>query len=286
MRNKRSSKIILAFFLVLIGSNIGIINAWEFDPNPLNPVDRYAVIVGMNSYQLYGQNHDYAIATANGWYHFLKYDLGWDSSKIQVYGDSDSSNYTKYSGLATKSNVVNAITQMVNSADDNDMILLTFTCDGERFDYELDGNMDYCVCLYDYVRAYETGKLFDFELIDILENTDAERIFAHFDSCNSGGFTSEFRDMNTYAHVFVSTTCTNVGIGRDGDIVTPALPMVPWSYYFLIHSWKNHYGSSKTTPIESVWLYARNAYLASGIPRDYRDYPQVYDSHFTSFIFA
>ncbi|MHA1420410.1 MAG: hypothetical protein ACTSPO_15955 [Candidatus Heimdallarchaeaceae archaeon] len=63
----------------------------------LNPVVKYAVIVGISDYkELYGDDDlDYCDEDATDWYNHLVNNLDWDSDNIKVYGDGHTANYPK-----------------------------------------------------------------------------------------------------------------------------------------------------------------------------------------------
>ena len=85
------------------------------------------------------------------------------------------------------------------------------------------------ICPWDsdpYVWDYD---VFDYEIADILGETNAGNIFIFLDSCSSGGFIPEFQNNNPTGIMYVTTTCTSRGYGYD----EPAYENGAWTYWFL-----------------------------------------------------
>ena len=232
----------------------------------LNPVVKYAVIVGISDYkELDGDDDlDYCDEDATDWYNHLVNNLGWESDNIKVEGHSG--NYPKYSGLATEYNVNEALDWLVSEADDSDIIAFITAGHGGG-----DGYGSSYLCMWDYLDGEdgEDGVLYDTELDSILNESSADKIFVFLDNCYSGGFGSELMSIDNSIHVYLTTTCTESGSGYD----YPPESNGKWTYYFLEYSWQDEYESDVYASMEDVFDYAHDDY-----DPDYAiDEPQEFD---------
>jgi len=236
----------------------------------LNPVVKYAVIVGISDYKAIG---DLSVCDedATDWYNHFVTDLNWDSDNIEVYGDGHSGDYPKYSGLATEYNVNQALDWLVSVADDSDIIAFIFSGHGSG-----DGKGSSYLCMWDCLGGEdgEDGNLYDTELDTILEASSADKIFILLDSCYSGGFGSELMSIDNSIHVYLTTTCTENGLGYED----PELQNSCWIYYFLDYSWQDEYESDVYASMEDVFDYAHDNYDYIG--KDEKlDEPQEFDGN-------
>ncbi len=232
-------------------------------------VKHWAVIVGISDYKAIS-DLNYCDEDASDWYNFLH---ARNYENIKVYGDGHTSDFPKYDGLATEYNVKNALINMVNSADADDVISFISSGHGSG-----NGRGSSFLCMWDYGAGEngQDGALYDTELQNILKVAVANKIFVFLDHCYAGGFGPELMNMPNSANVLLLTTCTEKGYGYDSPTHNNGL----WTYYFLEYSWIDHYGGSKTVALEDVFGYASAAY-----PKRAKDAPQIYDgSTGTSFI--
>ncbi|UJG43835.1 MAG: caspase family protein [Candidatus Heimdallarchaeum endolithica] len=226
----------------------------------------YAVIVGISDYEVIS-DLSYCDEDATDWYNFLTGTLGWSSTNIRVYGDTNSGNYPIYTGLATEFNVKQALNWLVGTADADDVIAYISSGHGSG-----DGSGSSYLCMWDCNSGEngEDGSLYDTELAAILDDAVAEKIFVFLDHCFSGGFGDNLMNMPNKSNVYLTTTCTENGYGYDD----PTHNNGAWTYYFLEYSWINYYGGSSSTALETIFSYALNAYPHSG-----GDTPQQFDGN-------
>ncbi|MHA1401542.1 MAG: Ig-like domain-containing protein [Candidatus Heimdallarchaeaceae archaeon] len=230
-----------------------------------NPVEKWAVIVGISDYEVIS-DLSYCDEDASDWYYHLSgTQMSFDH--IVVYGDTVTTNYPQYDGLATEYNVKQALTNMVNSADSNDIIAFITSGHGSG-----DGYGSSYLCMWDCSsgESGEDGSLYDTELAAILSGAVAEKIFVFIDHCYSGGFGDDLMNMPNSAKVYLTTTCTENGYGYDDSTHQNGA----WTYYFLEYSWINYFGGSATVALEDVFDYALAAYPYGG-----GDTPQEFDGN-------
>jgi hypothetical protein len=225
-------------------------------------VTKYAVIVGISDYKAIS-DLSYCDEDASDWYNHLAGAMAFNS--ILVYGDGHTANYPKYDGKATEYTVKQALTNMVNSADSDDMICFISSGHGSG-----NGKGSSFLCMWDYGagESGQDGALYDTELANILKVSVASKIFVFLDHCYSGGFGDNLMGMSNKAHVYLTTTCTYRGYGYD----VPAYQNGAWTYFFVEYTWINHYGAAPHTPMETIFTYAKAHYPYGG-----RDAPQQYD---------
>jgi len=227
-------------------------------------VKKFAVIVGISNYKAIS-DLSYCDEDAAAWYnHLAGSNMNFDQT--YVYGDH-TSNYPKYNGIATESAVKAALLNVVNLADNNDIIVFTTSGHGNG-----NGAGSSYLCMWDCGsgESGEDGNLYDTELANILKNAVANKIFVFIDHCYSGGFGDNLMGMSNKQKVFLTTTCTENGYGYD---YSPQ-QMGAWDYFFLKYSWINHFGGSATRSLEDVFTYAASYYPYSG-----GDTPQKFDGN-------
>ncbi len=203
----------------------------ESAPPPPQPgVTKWAVIVGISDYKVIS-DLSYCDEDATDWYNHLSGTMDFDY--IWVYGDTHSSNYPKYDGVATEYNVKQALIYVVQHADSDDVIAFVTSGHGSG-----DGAGSSYLCMWDSGSGEngEDGNLWDTELAAILDDAVADRIFVFIDHCYSGGFGDDLMNMPNSEHVYLTTTCTENGYGYDDSTHKNGA----WTYYFLEYSWINH----------------------------------------------
>jgi len=227
---------------------------------------RYAVIVGISDYASIS-DLSYCDEDATDWYNHLT-GSQMDFDQVKVYGDGHTSNYPKYDGDATENNVKQALINMVNKADEDDVIAFISSGHGG-------GDTSSHLCMYDSsgINSGDNGNLRDVELKSILEDAIAAKIFLFFDHCASGGFEEELLAMTNKETVYCTTTCTASGKGyEDSDNKNGA-----WTYCFLEETWIEHYGRDGTRSLEEIFFYAWQHYDFVQEPGD--DVPQEIDGN-------
>ena len=229
---------------------------------PRASVTKYAVVVGISDYKAIS-DLSYCDEDATDWYNHLAGAMTFNY--IYVYGDGHTANYPKYDGKATEYTVKQALTNMVQLADSDDIICFMSSGHGSG-----NGKGSSYLCMWDSSAGEngENGNLYDTELADILEHSIANRIFVFLDHCFSGGFGDNMMGMPNKSHVYLTTTCTANGYGYD----EPSFLNGAWTYYFLQYSWINHYSANPNTSMETVFTYAHANYPYGG-----GDEPQQYD---------
>ncbi len=228
-------------------------------------VTKYAVIVGISDYKAIS-DLSYCDEDATDWYNHLT-GSQMDFDHIWVYGDGHSSNYPQYNGYATEYNVKQALQNMVNQADEDDIICFISSGHGSGNGY---GSSYLCMWDCNSGENGEDGDLYDTELAAILDDAVANKIFVFLDHCYSGGFGPDLMGMPNKQHVYLTTTCTENGYGYDD----PNHNNGAWTYYFLEYAWINHFGGSANTSMEDIFDYAHANYPHSG-----GDEPQEYDGN-------
>lgn len=238
------------------------IDSVTFSVNVASGVVKYAVIVGISDYKAIS-DLSYCDEDASDWYNHLVGTMDFDI--VYVYGDGHTANYPKYDGLATEYAVKQALTNIVQSADSDDIICFISSGHGSG-----NGLGSSYLCMWDSGSGEngENGNLYDTELAAILDDAVAAKIFVFLDHCYSGGFGDNLMAMPNKAHVYLTTTCTANGYGYD----EPSYQNGAWTYFFLEYSWINHYGANPNTSMETVFSYAHANYPYGG-----GDEPQQYD---------
>ena len=222
-------------------------------------VNRYAVVVGISDYKAIS-DLSYADDDAVDWYNFLSTH----GYTVWVYGDSSSS-YPRYDGLATEYNVKQALINMVNTADGDDIIAFISSGHGSG-----DGQGSSYLCMWDCAAGEngEDGNLYDTEIAQIFASAVAQRIFMFFDHCYSGGIDEPVTQNSNGYRTLITTTCTANGYGYDD----PDHQNGAWTYWFLEAGLIGHFGGDLNTPMEDVYSWALSNYPYSG-----GDTPQLFD---------
>jgi len=230
-------------------------------------VTKYAVVVGISDYKAIS-DLSYCDEDATDWYNDLWGAMSFNT--VWVYGDGHTANYPKYDGKATEYNVKQALRNMIQLADSDDIIAFISSGHGSG-----NGRGSSYLCMWDSGSGEngENGNLYDTELADILKVSVANKIFVFLDHCYSGGFGDNLMGMPNKSHVYLTTTCTYRGYGYD----EPAYKNGAWTYFFLEYTWINHYGAAPHTTMETIFSYAKAHYPYGG-----RDAPQQYDGDTTN----
>ncbi len=223
---------------------------------------KYAIIVGISDYA-YISDLSYCDEDATDWYNKLN-PMGYS---CKVYGDSHTSNYPRWDGYATESNVRAAIQSLATTAVAGDTVCFITSGHGAG-----DGAGESYLCMYDC--SGSAGCYYDHEIAADLDNFAAGvNLFVFIDHCYSGGIGPELMAMPNAAYVFCTTTCTANGYGYDDSSHQNGA----WTYYYLQYSWINHYGGTSTTAHESIFSYADTYYPYTG-----GDNPMKFDGNTAS----
>ncbi len=221
----------------------------------------WAVIVGISDYKAIS-DLNFCDDDANDWYAYL-YGLGYEH--IIVLGDNSSS-YLQYDGLATESNVKQALWYVVTRARTHDTIVFVSSGHGSG-----DSRGASLLCMWDTSAGEdgEDGSLWDYELASILQYAICEHIFVFLDHCFSGGFGDDLMAMPNAAAVYVAVTCDVMGMGWDSSEYSNGL----WTYYFLEYTLIGVFNSDPQTSMEDAFKVAESVYPYRGGAH----HPQEYD---------
>ncbi|MBD3193075.1 MAG: hypothetical protein GF308_20730 [Candidatus Heimdallarchaeota archaeon] len=234
-------------------------------------VNRYAVIVGISDYKDIS-DLSYCDEDASDWYGQL-YAMGYT---IKLYGDGHTSNYPKHDGYATESTVKAAITNMINSADEDDIIVFVSSGHGGGQTTGPPSSRHQFLCMWDCGAGEngEDGYLYDDEFAQLFAAAICQT-FIFLDHCYAGGMNELMSNSNSQL-IYMATTCTDNGYGYDDPDSQNGL----WTHYFLEVSWQNHYGGSYTIDMESVFAYAQSVYPYGG-----GDEPQEFDGNTSQYCY-
>ncbi|MFW9845639.1 MAG: hypothetical protein ACFFD6_02740, partial [Candidatus Thorarchaeota archaeon] len=185
-----------------------------------SPVKKYAVIVAVDDYKDESVSDLlYSHEDANNWTDYLTEVQGFASSDVWVYGDSDSAKYSKYDDLATEFNVKSKLIDVINIADENDLICFIMSGHGGGSD----GGYYGCMWDIDAGEDGEDGEFWDYEFADIMENTVAGQVFVFLSTCHSGGIIPEIQALSNHEVFYVVTHCGPDGVGYQNSLVEMSL---------------------------------------------------------------
>ncbi|MHA1718377.1 MAG: Ig-like domain-containing protein [Promethearchaeota archaeon] len=224
---------------------------------------KYALIVGISDYKAIS-DLSYCDEDASDWYNYLTQVCGYSSENVIVLGDGHTTNYPKYDGIATESNIKNYLQWLAGK--DGEVAYIT-SGHGSG-----DGSGSSYICAWDCSSGEdgEDGDLYDTEVAGILDDAVADSVFIFIDHCYSGGFGPDFMNMPNSNNVYCTTTCSDSGYGYDDSTHQNGM----WTYYFLEYTLIDHYGSNPSTTMEDAFDYALSAYPKSGA-----DTPEEYDGN-------
>ena len=116
----------------------------------------------------------------------------------------------------------------------------------------------------------EDGDLWDWELADILQTANADRIFVFLDACYSGGMCDNLMSMPNNGCVYTSSACSDTGCTYD----EPTYQNGAWTYWFLEAGLGNNFGSNPDTTMEDCFDWADSQYNPGG-----NDEPMEFDGN-------
>ncbi len=219
-------------------------------PPPPPDVDHYVVIVGISDYKDIS-DLQYCDDDARDWRDYFQ-GLGYEHITTLI------------DNQASKASVINSLTNMVNSADSNDVIAFVSSGHGGK-----DRSNNAYLCMWDSDLYVWDNDLKDTELADILDDAVADRIFVFLDHCSAGGFGNDLMGMPNKVHVYLTTTCGLKGYGYDDPTHNNGM----WTWYFEDYTLIQHFDSDPYTIMEEAFDYAFAAY-----PRNRgNDAPEEYD---------
>jgi hypothetical protein len=115
------------------------------------------------------------------------------------------------------------------------------------------------LCMYDC--SGSAGCYYDTELAaDVGQFDNGVKIFVFIDHCYSGGMGPELMNLANNDYIYCTTTCTEDGYGYDDSQHQNGA----WTYYFLEYGWINHFSSSSSTALESIFDYSSSNYPHTG----------------------
>lgn len=225
-------------------------------------VNKYAVIVGISDYKAIS-DLSYCDEDASDWYWQL-HGMGYS---MQVFGDGHTSDYPIHTNYATEYNVKTALLNMMNTADEDDIIAFISSGHGGATQGPPHKRTQF-LCMWDCGAGEngEDGYFDDFEVAAIFANS-ISKTFIFLDHCYSGGMNEIMANANS-GLIYMATTCTDNGYGYDDPDSQNGL----WTHYFLEFSWQDHFGGSATVSMEEVFAYAHANY-----PVGAGDEPQEFD---------
>jgi hypothetical protein len=256
---KKKTMMIGLIALAIIATSSAFVSA------EINPVDKYALIIGISDYEAIS-DLNYCDEDATDWFNYLS-PLGY---QITLLGDNQVGNFPQHDGLATEYNVKNAWATIVSQADDNDIIV--FASSGHGGERNIGGRRRrdriyvQFLCMWDCGSGEngEDGYIYDSEFKTMMEPA-ISNTFIFLDHCNSGGMDELMQNPNVNK-IYMATTCTADGYGYD----VPAYLNGAWTYFFLEYSLIGAFGG--TASLEATFDYALAAYPYGG-----DDTPQEFD---------
>ncbi len=224
-------------------------------------VNKYAVIVGISDYSAIS-DLSYCDEDATDWYN----QLAPNGYICTVLGDHTNT-YPQYDGLATETNVYNALAYYLSIADEDDIVIFATSGHGGATRGRVRNSF---LCMWDCTVGEngEDGYIFDAELQPVFDGAVC-KWFIFLDHCNAGGMNGVMSNANS-ANGYMAVTCTDRGYGYD---YTPGLNGA-WTYFFLEIAWQEYYGGSFSVSMEDIFDYAVSIY-----PYDRKDLPQEFDGN-------
>ncbi|MFW9990688.1 MAG: pre-peptidase C-terminal domain-containing protein [Candidatus Odinarchaeota archaeon] len=232
---------------------------------------KYAIVIGISDYQSIS-DLSYCDEDATDWYNFLT-GKGYE---VHVYGDSHSSNYPRYDGLATESNVRAAVQGLAAHAQPGDSVAIMTSGHGgadETNGWYYSGGGEYntvtsFLCMYDSSSG-SSGNYYESEIVSDLGLFSAGvKITLAVDHCHSGGIGPNVAGLSIYSSILMLTTCSGNGYGYD----EPTYQNGKFTYWLL------QAFSSGQTSWEGAfsWIMNTGRYL----PVDNAaDNPQIFDGN-------
>ena len=233
---------------------VNVDNGGTPPPPPPPPAgDKFALLVGISDYKAIS-DLSYCDEDITDWYNYLVNSMGYATENIIVLGDSRTSNYPQYDGIATEYNIKYYINWLINIECDEILFITSGHGGG-------DGNGNSFNCAWDCGSGEngEDGYLDDYEFEAAFTGVKADKVFVFMDHCYSGGMIPEFYAACGNA-LYMTTTCTEDGYGWDVGTYRNGA----WTYYFLEYALINHFGSDPTTAMEDAFDYASAAYPYDG----------------------
>lgn len=164
-------------------------------------IEYYAVIAACASYEHPEANLPIGEFKLKSLYRTLLLSSNWKESNIILLVNDHTNSPLKYSGGATRANIIKALEEMAIKVDDNDVFLFSWQGHGSEVPDEPLGDegifdrFDEVICPYDcYRKPGLSGDLANYitddELGQLFSNIKGEGQFLIFESCLSGGLVS------------------------------------------------------------------------------------------------
>ena len=202
-------------------------------------VEKWAVIVGIDIY-VNTSDLDFCENDAEVWHDELTSSNGFDFDHVSMYQDSGSG----CNGRAEEKIVKGALIDMVNGADAGDIIVFIFAGHGKEV-----SESSHVLAMWDYDdgRDGEDGYLYDTELMDILDDSIAERVFLFFDCCYGSKFEADIDALSNEDQFFLS------GADQQDDVwVDDINEHGCWTQCFLNEAWADVYSISITMGFDEI----------------------------------
>jgi len=210
---------------------------------------KYAVIVGISDYASIN-DLSFCDEDATDWYNFMT-AKGYE---CHVYGDGHTANYPRHDGTATEATVRAAIQGLAAHAVSGNSVAFITSGHGSGT-----GSGSSYLCMYDC--SGSAGCYYDTEIAaDLGLFASGVKTFVFIDHCYSGGIGPELMALANNDYIYCTTTCTANGYGYDDSSHSNGA----WTYYFLDYGWIQHFASSATTALESIFDYSFPAYPYTG----------------------
>jgi len=222
-----------------------------------NPVEKFAVIVGISDYEVLN-DLPLSHGDANEWLDYLHNVQEFSLDNIWVYGDSNKSNFSVYSDLATEANVKLALFNMFSQADNNDVVCFIMAGHGGQGA----ASDDVFLSMWDDDGATgNEGQFWDYEFADIFKETLGERVFIFLATCHSGGMIPELEALPNHESFFVTTHCGPDGVGYQDTNPYWNNTTSFWTHWFLICGLKGEFSDTPDIPFGMVFDWADQQYV-------------------------
>jgi hypothetical protein len=154
--------------------------------NSGNPVDKYALVIGISDYQGYGNDLEYCDDDAVDWKNFLE----GEGYTVTILTDNQ----------ATASGIESAIDDLLADEDSNDYVAFTYSGHGAKY-------LNYGSCIISHDLVYITHGWLEQKF----DSSESPQVFFTFDACEIGDFKGLID--NNMVGVFAS----NRRLSYDGD---------------------------------------------------------------------
>jgi hypothetical protein len=151
-----------------------------------NPVDKYALVIGISDYQGSGNDLKYCDDDALDWKNFLE----GEGYTVTILTDNQ----------ATADNIDAAVDDLLLDEDNNDYVVMTYSGHGAKY-------LNYGSCIISHDLYYMTHGWLE----QLFDSSDSPHVYFTFDACEIGDF-SGLIDLNK-----VGAFASNRRLSYDGD---------------------------------------------------------------------